>query len=94
MGPGVLTFPLLLQHVDDMVTVSDADLVQAVRFAMLRLKLVIEPSGALGLAAMMSAKAGVTGRVGIIISGGNVDAEMLRWILLDDAVRPPVPPEP
>jgi len=94
MGPGALTFPLLLQHVDDMVTVSDADLVQAVRFAMLRLKLVIEPSGALGLAAMMSAKAGATGRVGIIISGGNVDAEMLRWILLDDALRPPVPPEP
>jgi len=65
-----------------------------VRFAMLRLKLVIEPSGALGLAAMMSAKAGATGRVGIIVSGGNVDAEMLRWILLDDALRPPVPPEP
>jgi len=94
MGPGVLTFPLLLQHVDEMVTVSDAELVQAVRFAMLRLKLVIEPSGALGLAAMMSAKAGATGRVGIIVSGGNVDAEMLRWILLDDALRPPVPPEP
>lgn len=94
LGPGVLTFPLLLQHVDGMVTVSDADLVQAVRFAMLRLKLVVEPSGALGLAAMMSAKAGATGRVGIIVSGGNVDAEMLRWILLDDAVRPPVPPEP
>ncbi len=94
MGPGVLTFPLLLQHVDGMVTVSDADLIQAVRFAVLRLKLVIEPSGALGLAAMMSGKAGVSGRVGIIVSGGNVDAEMLRWILMDDADRPSVPPEP
>ena len=94
MGPGLLTFPLLLQHVDAMVTVSDADLVQAVRFAMLRLKLVMEPSGALGLAAMMTGKAGVTGRVGIIVSGGNVDAEMLRWILLDDAARPSAPPEP
>ena len=94
MGPGVLTLPLLLQHVDGMVTVSDLDLVHAVRFAMLRLKLVIEPSGALGLAAMMSGKAGVTGRVGIIVSGGNVDAEMLRWILLEDGERPSVPPEP
>ena len=94
MGPGVLTLPLLLQHVDGMVTVSDADLVHAVRFAMLRLKLVIEPSGALGLAAMMSGKAGVTGRVGIIISGGNVDAEMLRWILMEDGERPSAPPEP
>jgi threo-3-hydroxy-L-aspartate ammonia-lyase len=94
LGPGALTFPLMMQHVDGMVTVSDADLVAAVRFALLRLKLVIEPSGALGLAAMMSGKAGVTGRVGIIISGGNVDPEMLNWILLDDAVRPTVPPAP
>ena len=94
MGPGVLTLPLLHQHVDGMVTVSDLDLVHAVRFAMLRMKLVIEPSGALGLAAMMSGKAKVTGRVGIIVSGGNVDAEMLRWILMEDGERPSVPPEP
>ena len=94
IGPGTLTLPLLLQHVDGMVTVSDADLVRAVRFALLRLKLVIEPSGALGLAAMMSGKAGVTGRVGIVISGGNVDAEMLRWILMEDGERPSVAPEP
>ena len=94
MAPGKLTFPLLLQHVDSMVTVSDTDLVHAVRFAMLRLKMVIEPSGALGLAAMMSGKAGVSGRVGVIISGGNVDAEMLRWILMEDGERPSEPPEP
>jgi threonine dehydratase len=94
MAPGALTFPLLLQEVNGMVTVSDDDLIQAVRFALLRLKLVIEPSGALGLAAMMSGKAGVTGRVGIIVSGGNVDAEMLRWILMEDGERPSVPPEP
>ena len=94
LGPGTLTFPLLLQHVDGMVTVSDADLIAAVRFALLRLKLLVEPSGALGLAAMMSGKAGVSGRVGIIVSGGNVDAEMLRWILQDDGERPSTPPEP
>jgi threo-3-hydroxy-L-aspartate ammonia-lyase len=94
LGPGVLTFPLLLQNVDDMVTVSDADLIAAVRFAILRLKLVMEPSGALGLAALLSGKSNVTGRVGIIVSGGNVDADMLRWILMDDAERPSIPPEP
>jgi threo-3-hydroxy-L-aspartate ammonia-lyase len=94
LGPGRLTFPMMLQNVDSMITVSDNDLIAAVRFAMLRLKLVIEPSGALGLAALMSGKANVSGRVGVIISGGNVDPEMLNWILLDDAVRPPVPPEP
>jgi threo-3-hydroxy-L-aspartate ammonia-lyase len=94
MAPGALTFPLLLQHVDAMVTVSDADLVRAVRFALLRMKLLMEPSGALGLAALMSGTAAVTGRVGIIVSGGNVDAEMLRWILLDDDARPAIPPEP
>ncbi len=94
MGPGALTFPLLLQEVNGMVTVTDDDLVAAVRFALLRLKLVIEPSGALGLAAMMSGKANVSGRVGIIISGGNVDPEMLRWILMEDGERPSAPPEP
>ncbi len=94
MGPGTLTFPLLLQEVNGMVTVTDDELVAAVRFALLRLKLVLEPSGALGLAAMMSGKADVRGRVGIIISGGNVDAEMLRWILMEDGERPSAPPEP
>jgi len=94
LGPGQLTFPLLLQHVDDMITVSDDDLVQAVRFAMLRLKLVIQPSGALSLAAMMTGKARVSGRVGIIISGGNVDPAMLCWMLMEDGERPSVPPEP
>ncbi len=92
MGPGAYTFPLMLQHVDAMVTVPDAALVTAVRFAMLRLKLVLEPSGALGLAALMSGAAGVSGRVGVILSGGNVDAAMLRWILMDDADRPSLPP--
>jgi len=94
MAPGTLTFPLVMREVNDMVTVSDADLIAAVRFAMLRLKLVMEPSGALGLAAAMTGKAAVSGRVGVIVSGGNVDAEMLRWILMEDGERPSVAPEP
>jgi threonine dehydratase len=71
---GKLTFPLVRQNVDDMVTVSDDDLVRAMRFVWERMKLVVEPTGVLGLAAAFSRKVDVAGRrVGVILSGGNVD---------------------
>ena len=71
---GKLTFPLVRQNVDDMVTVSDDDLVRAMRFAWERMKLVVEPTGVLGLAAALARKVNVEGkRVGVILSGGNVD---------------------
>jgi threonine dehydratase len=71
---GQLTFPLVRQHVDDMVTVSDDDLVHAMRFVWERMKLVVEPTGVLGLAAAVRGKVDVAGRrVGVILSGGNVD---------------------
>ena len=71
---GQLTFPLVRQNVDDMVTVSDDDLVRAMRFVWERVKLVVEPTGVLGLAAAFAGKADVKGkRVGVVLSGGNVD---------------------
>ena len=71
---GRLTFPLVQQNVDDMVTVSDEDLVHTMRFLWERMKLVVEPTGALGLAAAFRGKVDVKGRrVGAILSGGNVD---------------------
>jgi threonine dehydratase len=71
---GTLTFPLVRANVDDMVTVSDGDLVQAMRFLWERMKLVVEPTGALGLAAAYRGRVPVAGkRVGAILSGGNVD---------------------
>ncbi len=71
---GTLTFALVRAHVHDMVTVADADLVEAMRFTWERLKLVIEPTGALGLAAVLSGRVDVAGkRVGVILSGGNLD---------------------
>jgi threonine dehydratase len=71
---GKLTFPLVRQNVDDMATVSDDDLVRAMRFAWERMKLVVEPTGVLGLAAVLTGKVDVAGkRVGVILSGGNVD---------------------
>jgi threonine dehydratase len=71
---GTLTFPLVRQHVDDMVTVADADLIDAMRFVWERMKLVVEPTGVLGLAAALRGRVDVAGkRVGVILSGGNVD---------------------
>ena len=69
-----LTFALVRQHVDDMVTVSDDDILRAMRFLWERMKLVIEPTGAMGLAAAWRGAVDVAGkRVGVILSGGNVD---------------------
>ena len=71
---GALTFPIVREYVDDMVTVSDADLVAAMHFLFERMKLVVEPTGVLGLAAAYSGRVPVKGlRVGVIVSGGNVD---------------------
>jgi threonine dehydratase len=72
-GPGVHTWETGSQLVDEIVTVTDAQLVAAMRFAFERLKLVIEPSGAAAIAAVQVGL--VPGeRIGVIVSGGNVDA--------------------
>jgi threo-3-hydroxy-L-aspartate ammonia-lyase len=78
--PGELTWEVGRRLVDEIVTVSDAQIVDAMRFAFERLKLVVEPSGAVGIAAL---QAGVVsgGRVGIIISGGNVAADRFAELL-------------
>jgi len=78
---GKLTFPLIQEHVDAMETVSEADIARAVRFLFYRLKLVVEPSGALGLARLLSAPATPGHRIGVILSGGNIDAATLTVIL-------------
>jgi threonine dehydratase len=71
---GALTFPLVRTLVDDMVTVSDDDLVRSMRFLWERMKVVVEPTGALGLAAALRGKVAVEGKkVGVVLSGGNVD---------------------
>jgi threo-3-hydroxy-L-aspartate ammonia-lyase len=73
-SPGDVTFAVLREHAAGVVTVTDEQLVDAMRFVFERMKLVIEPSGAAGIAALLAGKIGVKNkRVGIIISGGNVD---------------------
>ena len=78
---GKITFPLVLKYVDDMVTVSEKDIIEAVKFLFYRMKLVVEPSGALGIAALLSNVVKSNGRVGVIISGGNIDKETMTLIL-------------
>ena len=78
---GIITFPLVLDYVDDMRTVSEDAIIEAVRFLFYRMKLVVEPSGALGLAALLSRAVAAEGKVGIIISGGNIDAATMTTIL-------------
>lgn len=78
---GTITFPLVLQYVDDMKTVSEAAIMEAVRFLFYRMKLVVEPSGALGLAALLSKATEPEGRIGVILSGGNIDSATMGTIL-------------
>jgi threo-3-hydroxy-L-aspartate ammonia-lyase len=71
---GHYTFPLIQRDVADIVTVSDPELVETMRFFAERMKLVVEPTGCLAAAAALTAKVPVRGlRVGVIISGGNTD---------------------
>lgn len=71
---GHYTFPLIQRDVADIVTVSDAELIETMRFFAERMKLVVEPTGCLAAAAALTAKVPVRGlRVGVIISGGNTD---------------------
>ena len=78
---GEVTFPLVLEYVDDMQTVPEAAIMDAVKFLFYRMKLVVEPSGALPLAALLVGSVRPQGRVGIILSGGNIDGVMMKQIL-------------
>jgi threonine dehydratase len=81
-SPGVITFPIALALCRGIVTVSDDELRAAVRFAFERLKLVLEPSGAAALAAVLHGKIDVRGRqAGLILSGGNVDPAVYASII-------------
>lgn len=74
------TFPIIRDNVDDIVTVSEEAIVRAMRLLMARAKLVVEPSGAVSLAAVLEAPEVFSGkRVGVIVSGGNLDLERLPW---------------
>lgn len=71
--PGELTFAVNSRLLKDVVTVSEDAIVEAMRFCFCRLKLVVEPSGAVPLAALLSGTVSATGRTAVVLSGGNID---------------------
>ena len=78
LTPGRLTFPVLQRTVTDILLVSEDEIRAAVAFLLTRLKVLVEPTGAVGVAALLAGKVPVQGgRVGVILSGGNVDAVQL-----------------
>jgi threo-3-hydroxy-L-aspartate ammonia-lyase len=70
--PGELTFAVNARLLDDVVTVSEAAIVEAMRFCFYRLKVVVEPSGAVALAALLTGAVTAAGRTAVLLSGGNI----------------------
>lgn len=80
--PGALTFPVVQQNAEDVLTVSEDEIVEAMRFLLFRLKILVEPTGAVAAAAALFRKLPANvGSVGVVISGGNVDPEALARIV-------------
>ncbi|HUX11514.1 MAG TPA: pyridoxal-phosphate dependent enzyme, partial [Spirochaetia bacterium] len=78
---GELTFAVISREVEQIVTVSEESIVEAMKLIWERAKIVVEPSGAVPVAALIDGKFAAHGaRVGVIISGGNVDLDRLPWI--------------
>ncbi|MCA1593019.1 MAG: pyridoxal-phosphate dependent enzyme [Acidobacteria bacterium] len=81
-SPGALTFPVLRENAEDVLTVSEGQIVETMRFLLFRMKILVEPTGAVAAAAALHGKlpAGIE-RVGVVLSGGNVDADVLSSIM-------------
>ena len=80
---GDKTFPIIQQNVKEIITVTDDEIVDALRLVWERMKIIIEPSCAVPLAALLKEKDRFTGkRVGIILSGGNVDLERVLKLMV------------
>jgi len=81
-SPGTLTFPVLQKTAEDVLTVSDDEIIETIRFFLFRMKLLVEPSGAAAAAAVMTGKLPRdTRRVGVVISGGNIDMNLISRII-------------
>jgi len=81
-APGKITFPILQRNVAGVATVTDAEVAEAMRYAFGALKLVVEPGGAVALAALLAGKLPARGRtVAIVLSGGNVDPALFGRVI-------------
>jgi threonine dehydratase len=82
-SPGSLTFPVLQKTAEDVLTVSDDEIIETIKFFLFRMKLLVEPSGAAAAAAVLMRKVpGDARRVGVVVSGGNIDADLLSQLLV------------
>jgi threonine dehydratase len=79
--PGEITFEINQRLVDAVTLVSDAEIIGAMRFAFERLKIVLEPSGATSLAALLAGRLDLPARIGVIASGGNIDTERFARLI-------------
>jgi threonine dehydratase len=80
--PGALTFPVLRANAEDVLTVSDREIIEALRFLLFRLKILVEPTGAAAVAAVLFGKIPADlRRIGVILSGGNIDTQTLVGLL-------------
>jgi threonine dehydratase len=79
--PGAITFPIVQKNVEDIVLVSDSEIRETMKFLLTRMKMVVEPSGAVPAAALFHHKLpkGLR-KIGAIVSGGNVDLEFLKTL--------------
>jgi threonine dehydratase len=82
--PGRLTFPIVRRLVEAVVTVSETEIREALRFLLLRMKLAVEPSGAVGVAALLAGRIPAGPRVGVVVSGGNIDPALLAELWADE----------
>src|SRR5882762_9915975 len=82
--PGALTFPITRANADEVLTVSDDEILATMRFMLFRMKLLVEPSGAAAAAAVFHRRLQNNSRkVGVVLSGGNVDRDMLARLLTE-----------
>jgi threonine dehydratase len=80
--PGALTFPVLQRNAEDVLTVSDEEIIEALRFLLFRMKILVEPTGAVAVAALLFGKIPADiRRVGVVLSGGNIDPQTLYRLL-------------
>ncbi|MDX6530337.1 MAG: threo-3-hydroxy-L-aspartate ammonia-lyase [Blastocatellia bacterium] len=83
--PGALTFPITRANADDVLTVSDEEITETMRFMLFRMKLLVEPSGAAAAAAVFFQKLPADRkRVGVVLSGGNIDSDVLARMLTEE----------
>jgi threonine dehydratase len=84
--PGLMTFPILQKLADDVLTVSEEEIMETLRFVLFRMKLLVETSGVTAAAAVLFGKLPAnTRRVGVILSGGNIDPDMLSKVIADSS---------